>query len=175
MVLDGTVAVNMPSVGEEGNGILVEIEGSLANGDALTQVVKNSVPTTTKKTNGYGASAPVLLQQEQDSNVQIVDLRSDTMTKPTPAMRTAMANALVGDDVVAEDPTANELQATAAKLFGKDAALFVPSGTMGNLIAVLVHCEVCYEYSLILNWCHHIFLTCRRWSLMKIKSSLSVL
>lgn len=69
-----------------------------------------------------------------------IDLRSDTVTKPTPEMRTAMAGADVGDDVFGEDPTVNRLEAKAAELMGKDAGLFVPSGTMGNLVAVLTHC-----------------------------------
>lgn len=67
-----------------------------------------------------------------------VDLRSDTVTQPTPAMREAMANAIVGDDGSGEDPTINELEATFAALVGKEAALFVPSGVMGNQIAVRV-------------------------------------
>lgn len=69
-----------------------------------------------------------------------VDLRSDTVTKPTPAMRAAMAAAEVGDDVFGEDATINRLQAMAAERTGKEAGLFVPSGTMGNLAAVLAHC-----------------------------------
>jgi len=67
----------------------------------------------------------------------IVDLRSDTVTQPSPAMRAAMAAADVGDDVMGEDPTVNALQERAADLLGKEAALFVPSGTMANLIAML--------------------------------------
>ncbi len=70
-----------------------------------------------------------------------VDLRSDTVTLPTPAMREAMASAVVGDDVYGEDPTINRLQAMAAERTGKEAGLFVPSGTMGNLAAVLAHCD----------------------------------
>lgn len=69
-----------------------------------------------------------------------IDLRSDTVSWPTPAMREAMANAPVGDDVYGEDPTINRLQKMAAERVNKEAALFVPSGTMGNLIAALVHC-----------------------------------
>jgi len=69
-----------------------------------------------------------------------VDLRSDTVTQPTPEMRRAMAGAAVGDDVFGEDPTINRLQAMAAERMGKEAGLFVASGTMGNLIAVLTHC-----------------------------------
>ena len=69
----------------------------------------------------------------------IVDLRSDTVTKPTAAMRRAMAEAEVGDDVYREDPTVNRLQERAAEIFGREAALLVPSGTMGNQAAIKVH------------------------------------
>ena len=70
-----------------------------------------------------------------------IDLRSDTVTKPTPEMREAMAEAEVGDDVYRDDPTVNRLEALAANMLGKESALFVPSGTMGNLLALLVHCQ----------------------------------
>lgn len=70
-----------------------------------------------------------------------IDLRSDTVTKPTPEMREAMAEAEVGDDVYRDDPTVNRLEELAAQMLGKESALFVPSGTMGNLIALLVHCQ----------------------------------
>jgi threonine aldolase len=73
---------------------------------------------------------------------RIVDLRSDTVTQPTPAMRRAMAEAEVGDDVYGEDPTVNRLQERAAVLMGKEAALFVPSGSMGNQVAVKVHTQI---------------------------------
>ena len=72
----------------------------------------------------------------------IVDLRSDTVTRPTAEMRRAMAEAEVGDDVYGEDPTVNRLEKRAAEIFGKEAALFVPTGCMGNLIAIKV-------------WTHH--------------------
>ena len=71
----------------------------------------------------------------------MIDLRSDTVTQPTPCMRQAMANAVVGDDVYQEDPTVNQLQEKAATLMGKEAGLFVTSGTMANLIAVLANCQ----------------------------------
>jgi len=74
-------------------------------------------------------------------NRKKIDLRSDTVTLPTDEMREAMNNAEVGDDVYQEDPTINRLEELAAKKLGKEAALFVPSGTMGNLIAVLTHCQ----------------------------------
>ena len=69
-----------------------------------------------------------------------IDLRSDTVTQPTDAMRRAMARARVGDDVFGEDPTVQQLEALAAELTGKEAALFVPSGTMANLVSLLTHC-----------------------------------
>jgi threonine aldolase len=72
--------------------------------------------------------------------METIDLRSDTVTKPTPEMREAMAKAEVGDDVYMEDPTVNRLQEMAAERMGKEAGLFVASGTMGNLAAVLAHC-----------------------------------
>jgi threonine aldolase len=68
-----------------------------------------------------------------------VDLRSDTVTQPSPAMRQAMASARVGDDVFEDDPTVLELEATAAELLGKEAGLFVASGTMGNLVSLVAH------------------------------------
>ena len=71
----------------------------------------------------------------------MIDLRSDTVTKPTDAMRKAMARADVGDDVYGEDPTVNRLQEMAATMFGKKAALFVPSGTMGNQLAIRLHTQ----------------------------------
>jgi len=70
----------------------------------------------------------------------VVDLRSDTVTQPCDAMREAIANAVVGDDVFQDDPTVIQLQNKMAELSGKERALFVPSGTMGNLISVLAHC-----------------------------------
>jgi threonine aldolase len=73
--------------------------------------------------------------------MEYIDLRSDTVTKPTPEMREAMAEAEVGDDVYGDDPTVNRLQEIAAEMMGKEDALFVPSGTMGNLLALLVHCQ----------------------------------
>ena len=75
------------------------------------------------------------------NNMDFVDLRSDTVTKPTPEMREAMAEAEVGDDVYMDDPTVNALQEKAASMLGKEDSLFVPSGTMGNLLALLVHCQ----------------------------------
>jgi threonine aldolase len=87
---------------------------------------------------------------------QVIDLRSDTVTRPTPAMRRAMAEAEVGDDVYGEDPTVNRLEAMMAELLGKEAAVFVSSGTMGNLISVLTHCGRGDE--MILGDQAHIFL-----------------
>jgi threonine aldolase len=81
-----------------------------------------------------------------------IDLRSDTVTKTSPEMRRAMAEADVGDDVFMEDPTVNRLQARAAEIFGREAALFVPSGSMGNLVCLLAHARpgqevICEENS----------------------------
>ncbi|XP_057470523.1 low-specificity L-threonine aldolase 1-like isoform X1 [Actinidia eriantha] len=73
---------------------------------------------------------------------RMVDLRSDTVTKPSKAMRAAMASAEVDDDVLGYDPTAFRLETEMARIMGKEAALYVPSGTMGNLISVLVHCDI---------------------------------
>ena len=86
----------------------------------------------------------------------IIDLRSDTVTHPTPTMLEAMAKAPVGDDVYSEDPTVNRLEGLAAEMLGKEAAVFVPSGTMGNLISVLAHCGRGDE--VILGDIAHIFL-----------------
>lgn len=87
----------------------------------------------------------------------MIDLRSDTVTKPTAEMRQAMAEAEVGDDVYGEDPTVNLLQEKAAEIFGKEAALFVPTGSMGNQIAVKLHTKagdeiVIEERGHIFNW-----------------------
>ena len=75
-----------------------------------------------------------------------IDLRSDTVTKPTEGMRAAMAAAEVGDDVYREDPTVNRLEALTAEMLGKEAALFVCSGTQSNLLGVMSHCERGDEY-----------------------------
>lgn len=78
--------------------------------------------------------------------MKIVDLRSDTVTRPTPAMREAMAGAEVGDDVFGDDPSVNALQERIAALLGFEAALFVPSGTQSNLVAIMSHCQRGDEY-----------------------------
>ncbi|HEY1379036.1 MAG TPA: low-specificity L-threonine aldolase [Gemmataceae bacterium] len=87
----------------------------------------------------------------------VIDLRSDTVTKPTPGMRAAMAAAEVGDDVYSEDPTVNRLEERVAALLGKEAALFVPSGSMSNQVAVKTHTQpgdelICEEFCHIYNW-----------------------
>ncbi len=87
---------------------------------------------------GFSAAKTV---NEQDATTKadvVVDMRSDTVTKPTPEMRRAMAEAEVGDDVYGEDPTVNKLQDRAAEIFDREAALFVPSGSMGNLISIKI-------------------------------------
>jgi threonine aldolase len=78
--------------------------------------------------------------KEEHELMRVVDLRSDTLTRPTAEMRRAMAAAEVGDDVFGEDPTVNRLEALAAERLGKEAGLFVASGTMGNLVSILTHC-----------------------------------
>jgi threonine aldolase len=92
-----------------------------------------------------------------DVLASVIDLRSDTVTKPTAAMRAAMAAAEVGDDVYGEDPTVNRLEHRAAEVFGREAAIFVPTGTMGNQIAIRLHTDhghevICEARSHILDW-----------------------
>ncbi len=87
----------------------------------------------------------------------MIDLRSDTVTRPTAGMRAAMAAAEVGDDVYGEDPTVNQLEERAAAIFGREAALFVPTGSMGNLIGVKLHTQpgqevICEAQAHILDW-----------------------
>lgn len=89
--------------------------------------------------------------------VETIDLRSDTVTKPTAAMRAAMAAAEVGDDVYMEDPTINRLEARAAEVFGREAALFLPSGTMANQTAIRLHTQhgqevICEARAHIVEW-----------------------
>lgn len=86
----------------------------------------------------------------------MIDLRSDTVTVPTPAMREAMQTAIVGDDVFGDDPTVQDLEQRAAEIIGKEAALFTPSGTMSNVISVLVQCQRGNE--VILGDLSHMFL-----------------
>ena len=76
----------------------------------------------------------------------LIDLRSDTVTRPTPAMRDAMMTAPLGDDVFGDDPTVNALQERIASMLGKEAALFMPSGTQSNLAALMSHCQRGDEY-----------------------------
>ncbi len=87
----------------------------------------------------YGRGAAQ--KENEEGRLPVVDLRSDTLTKPTPEMRRAMAEADVGDDVYGEDPTINRLEARAAEIFGREAALYVPTGSMGNAVAMRVHCR----------------------------------
>ena len=91
------------------------------------------------------------------STESIIDLRSDTVTKPTPEMRSAMAAADVGDDVYSEDPTINKLEARAAEIFGREASIFVPTGSMGNQIALRLHTQpgrevVCESRAHVMDW-----------------------
>ena len=75
---------------------------------------------------------------------QEVDLRSDTVTHPSPEMREAIANAKIGDDVFSDDPSVNRLEEMAASIMGKEAAVYVASGTMGNLVSLMAHAAVSY-------------------------------
>ena len=84
--------------------------------------------------------------QDSAAGMQVVDLRSDTVTRPTPAMRAAMAEAPLGDDVFGDDPGVNALQEKLAAMLGFEGALFVPSGTQSNLCAILSHCQRGDEY-----------------------------
>jgi len=100
---------------------------------------------------------PEELTEVPGKAASIVDLRSDTVTRPTPEMRRAMAEAEVGDDVYGEDPTVNRLEQRAAEIFGREAAIFVPSGTMGNQIAIRLHTHhgqevICEERAHIFNY-----------------------
>lgn len=104
------------------------------------------------------SSSQTIEEQEQTTKLRaVIDLRSDTVTRPTAAMRRAMAEAEVGDDVYGEDPTVNRLEAAAARIFEREAAIFVPSGTMGNQIAIKLHTRpgqeiICEERAHILDW-----------------------
>ena len=96
---------------------------------------------------GYGGPALVFGEE-------YIDLRSDTVTRPTKRMREAMANCKVGDDVYRDDPTVNQLEYEIAKLFGKEDALFVPSGTMSNLIGMMINVRVKGEAAIIGSLSH---------------------
>ena len=103
------------------------------------------------------AEAQVKDESVAEQFTGMIDLRSDTVTKPTPAMRTAMAAADVGDDVYGEDPTINRLEARAAEVFGREAAIFVPTGTMGNQIGIRLHTQhgqevICESRAHIVDW-----------------------
>jgi len=102
-------------------------------------------------------SAPTVSPDAGHAAALLIDLRSDTVTRPTAAMREAMFRAEVGDDVYGEDPTVNRLEARAAEMFGREAALFVPTGSMGNQIAVHLHVQsgqelICDSRSHVFNW-----------------------
>src|SRR5947209_20280419 len=91
------------------------------------------------------------------SETTVIDLRSDTVTVPTPAMRKAMFEAQVGGDVYGEDPTINRLERRAAEIFGREAAIFVPTGTMGNQIAIKLHTHhgeemICDQRAHMIEW-----------------------
>jgi threonine aldolase len=112
---------------------LVPCVAQLLPADSAARFYHEDMPMTTSS---YEARVGALAR-----TTRTIDLRSDTVTQPSPAMREAMYHAEVGDDVYGEDPTVNRLEALAAELLGKEAALFVVSGTMGNAIALLTHCR----------------------------------
>lgn len=100
---------------------------------------------------------PEPAQTSEPKTRSALDFRSDTVTRPTPEMRRAMADAEVGDDVYGEDPTINRLEQRAAQIFGREAGIFVPSGTMGNQIAIKIHTHhgqeiICEERGHIFNY-----------------------
>jgi threonine aldolase len=105
----------------------------------------------------YSATNPANSSSSAPASAPAIDLRSDTVTKPTPAMRKAMFEAEVGDDVYGEDPTVNRLEQRAAEVFRREAALFVPTGTMGNQIAIKLHTQpgqeiLCEQRAHIYDW-----------------------
>jgi len=103
---------------------------------------------------GSRSYRPDVTARHTADDARVIDLRSDTVTQPSALMRVAMAEAEVGDDVYGEDPTVAALQKKAADLFGKESALFVPSGTMGNLIGVMSHCRSRGEEIILGHKCH---------------------
>src|ERR1700746_949437 len=101
-------------------------------------------------------SQPETTPKEKHQTKRAIRLRSDTVTQPTPEMRRAMAEAEVADDVYGEDPTINRLQERAAQIFQKEAAIFVPTGTMGNQVAIRCHTQhgqeiICEERAHFIN------------------------
>jgi threonine aldolase len=109
------------------------------------------------KVNNVSETQVMHSEESRKQTARTIDLRSDTVTKPTTEMRRAMAEAEVGDDVYGEDPTINRLEMRAADIFGKAASIFVPSGTMGNQIAIKVHTQpgqeiICEERAHIVDW-----------------------
>ena len=128
---------------------LTLVNGHIGSGCALTSDGKQLYFQTRPKTRSRSSIRPAAIsprsirrgsKASRDRHRVLIDLRSDTVTLPTPEMREAIARAELGDDVYGEDPSVNRLEAMAASMMGKDAALLVPSGTMGNLAAMLTHC-----------------------------------
>jgi threonine aldolase len=113
------------------------------------QLLRHTLSTTV----GYGSATATATP-----TATTIDMRSDTVTQPTPDMLHAMQTAALGDDVFGEDPTVNELEATAATLFGKEAALFVPTGTMGNLLGILSHTNGAFGAEMIVGNQQHTYL-----------------
>ena len=91
--------------------------------------------------------------KKQTSN-KVIDFRSDTVTRPTPLMKEAMLKCAVGDDVYGDDPTVNYMQKSVAEFFGKEAALYVTSGSQSNLVAMLTHCKNKGDSAIMGDKCH---------------------
>jgi len=103
-------------------------------------------------------ASPQKKQRVEEPKERVFDLRSDTVTKPTEKMRLAAYEAEVGDDVFGDDPTVQKLEEIAAKLLGKEAALYVTSGTQGNLISCMVHCDRRDSEAIVGDQCHiHVY------------------
>src|SRR5271157_5115844 len=105
----------------------------------------------------WGAQSDYDASKRMKELLGMIDLRSDTVTRPSLEMRAAMAAAEVGDDVYGEDPTVNLLEARAAEVFGREAAIFVPTGTMGNQIAIRLHTQpgqevICEARAHVVDW-----------------------
>jgi len=129
----------------------------VAEPERLVQTCLMVLPPPGGYTKSMYTSAPEAERQSSKTATPAIDLRSDTVTKPSPEMRRAMSEAEVGDDVYAEDPTINQLEKRAAEIFGREAALFVPSGTMGNQIAIKLHTHhgqevICEERGHVFNY-----------------------
>src|SRR5262245_12282122 len=133
------VATNGPvtTLGAAGYRKRASLEGRCH--EAVNAIHFRRARSTNARPAGCIDRMPADHEAPMSATFDVVDLRSDTVTRPTPAMRQAIADAVVGDDVFGDDPTVKELERRVAALAGKEAALYVPSGTMGNQLAVNCH------------------------------------